>query len=221
MSFYEWAGWRGGINDFIASWIQLFAGLLLTAMEWTLMLRSGLGMGPWGVFQVALCKQINISLGFSIQAVGAVLLLGSYFLARLVPTAGTLANMYVVGVFVDHIWNPIFPEIEGLVLRVVFSVLSIIIFAVGGAIYLSANHGPGPRDGLMMAIYMRNKVSLRRVRTIIEVSVLAIGWTMGGPVGVGTLFFAFLVGPTLQYTLELLPRLPVRLDRTTILENRD
>ena len=221
MSFNEWAGWRGSAAEFMASWIQLLAGLLLSAMGWTLMLRSQFGMGPWGVFQVALAQHIDISLGFSIQAVGAILLIASFVMARLVPTAGTLANMYLVGVFVDQVWNPYFPEINGFALRFGASILSILIFAVGGAVYLSANHGPGPRDGLMMAIYMRNKISLRRVRSVIEFSVLIVGWLLGGPIGIGTLMFAFLVGPILQYSLEILPRLPIRLDRTTILKGRN
>ena len=126
--------------------------------------------------------------------------------------------MYIVGIFVDYVWNPYIPEIDGLPLRLAASVLSVVVFSVGGAIYLSANHGPGPRDGLMMAIYMKNKVSLRRVRTILEISVLLVGYLMGGPVGVGTVFFAFMVGPILQGTLQILPKLPIRLDRTEILD---
>lgn len=221
MSFNEWTGWRGSVTEFIASWIQLLAGLLLAAMGWTLMLRSELGMGPWGVFQVALCKHIDISLGFCIQAVGGLLLIASFVMARIIPSAGTLANMYVVGFFVDQICNPYFPEINGFAFQFGASILSIVLFAVGGAIYLSANQGPGPRDGLMMAIYLRYEISLRRVRTVIEFVVLIAGWLLGGPVGIGTLFFAFLVGPILQYSLEILPRLPIRLDRATILNGKN
>ena len=221
MKFYKWMGWRGSWSDLFASWLQLNIGLILAALGLTLMVKANFGMGPWGVFQVALCLQTGMSFGVSIQLVGVVLLAFSYLIARLVPPAGTIANMYIVGIYVDYFFFPRIHDFEGMLAQFLACIGSIIIFSIGGAVYLSANQGPGPRDGLMMAIYMRTKFSLRKVRTILEVFVLAVGWLMGGPVGIGTILFAFLVGPILQFSLAILPRLPVRIDRISVLSEYD
>lgn len=218
MTFNEWIGWRGNTADFIASWIQLNAGLLMSSLGLTLMVKAGLGMGPWGVFQLALCKQLNITLGMSTQIVGFALLISMYLIGKIVASAGTIFNMYIFGFYIDYIWFSRMPDFNGFAIQFLVCAGSIVVFGIGSAIYLSADQGPGPRDGLMMALYMRiRSQSLRIVRTGMEAIVLAAGWLLGGPVGIGTALFVFLVGPVLQSTLSILPRLPIRLDRAEIL----
>jgi len=221
MTFHTWVGWRGSITDFIASWIQMNAGLILCSLGLTGLVKADFGMGPWGVFQIALCEQIGFSFGVSIQIVGVALLFFSYIIAKIIPSAGTIVNMYIVGIYVDYLFFPYIQYFNGFIIQFAVCLGSVVIFSIGSAVYLSADLGAGPRDSLMMAIFMRTQFSLRKVRTFLEVTVLIIGWLMGGPVGIGTVLFAFLVGPILQANLAFFPHLPFRLNRGDILNQKN
>ncbi|MCL5019886.1 MAG: YitT family protein [Patescibacteria group bacterium] len=220
MTFREWVGWQGWA-DFIAAWVQLNIGFLLVCFGMTLMVKAHLGMGSWSVFQLGLCNQLGISFGVSLQLVGALLLIVSYLIGRIVASAGTFANMLLIGIYVDYIFDPHLPDFEGFWVQLAVCLGGIVLFGIGSALYLSADLGPGPRDSIMMALYVRTRRSLRRIRTIIELSVLFLGWLLGGPVGIGTVLFSVLIGPIIQFVLEVLPYLPIRLDRGQILLERE
>lgn len=175
---------------------QLFIGLVLYGASMALMLRAALGLDPWDVFHQGLATQVGLSIGKVVNLVGlAVLLLWIPLKQR--PGIGTVANVILIGTAMDLILS-VLPPIEGLALQAAALLFSVVVNGIAGALYIGAGLGPGPRDGLMTGLARRTGWSLRIVRTGIELTVLALGWLLGGTVGVGTLIYAFAIGPLVQ-----------------------
>lgn len=187
---------------------QLLAGLLLYGFTMGLMVRAVLGLDPWDVFHQGLTALVNrwvpLSYGAVISIVSVLVLL-LWIPLRQRPGVGTVANAAIIGFTVDvTLW--LIPPVDNLSVRIALLVVSVVGNALAGALYLGAGLGPGPRDGLMTGLVARGVGSVRLVRTAIEVTVLAIGWLLGGIVGVGTIVYAVAIGPLLHV---LLPRLQV------------
>lgn len=180
---------------------QLFAGLTLYGASLALMLRAALGLDPWDVFHQGLSTHIGLSFGMLVNAVGALVLL-AWIPLRQRPGIGTIANVLTIGTAVD-LTLLVLPAPEGLAARAALLAAGVVLNGVAGALYIGAGLGPGPRDGLMTGIVRRTGWSIRRVRTGIEVVVLATGWLMGGTLGVGTVLYAFAIGPLVQFFLPL------------------
>lgn len=187
---------------------QLLAGLLLYGFTMGLMVRAVLGLDPWDVFHQGLTALVNRWLPLSYGAVitiVSVLVLLLWIPLRQRPGVGTIANAAIIGFAVDvTLW--LIPPVDDLTVRIVLLVASVAGNALAGALYIGAGLGPGPRDGLMTGLVARGVGSVRVVRTVIEVTVLAIGWMFGGIVGVGTVVYAVAIGPLLHV---LLPKLQV------------
>lgn len=175
----------------------LFLGLTLYALAMALLVRAGLGVDPWDVFHLGLATHLPLSLGTLVILVGVVVLL-CWIPLRQWPGIGTIANTLWLGIALD-LWLHVLPEFHGLALQLLVLLGAIAINGLGGAMYIGSHFGPGPRDGLMTGIALRTGLSLRLVRTVLEVSVLAIGWLLGGPVGLGTVAYALLIGPATQF----------------------
>lgn len=188
---------------------QLLLGLSLYGAAMALMLRAGLGLDPWDVFHQGLAGRVGLSIGLLVNIVGALVLL-LWIPLRQRPGIGTLANVLVIGTAMDLALMAL-PELDGLAVRSTALVAAIAINGVAGAMYIGAGLGPGPRDGLMTGLARRTGWSLRLVRTGIELTVLASGWLLGGTVGVGTVLYAFAIGPIVE---AFLPAFTVR-DTTT------
>ncbi len=188
---------------------QLLAGLLLYGITMGMMVRSVLGLDPWDVFHQGLTALVNrwvpLSFGTVITIVSVIVLL-LWIPLRQRPGVGTVANAAIIGFTTDATLS-VLPELETLGVRIVVMVLAIAGNALAGAMYIGAGLGPGPRDGLMTGLVARGVGSIRLIRTTIELSVLCIGWLLGGVVGVGTVLYALSIGPLLHL---LLPRLQVR-----------
>ncbi|WP_296600307.1 hypothetical protein [Phenylobacterium sp.] len=184
---------------------QLLLGLYLYGAAMALMVRSGLGLDPWDVFHQGLAGRVGLSIGLLVNIVGALVLL-LWIPLRQKPGIGTIANVLVIGTSMD-LTMLLLPEVAGLPARVAALVVAIGINGLAGAMYIGAGLGPGPRDGLMTGIARRTGWSIRLVRTGIELTVLASGWLLGGTVGVGTVLYAFAIGPIVQ---AFLPALTVR-----------
>jgi uncharacterized membrane protein YczE len=182
--------------------LQLYAGLVLYGVSMALMVRSSLGVMPWDVLHQGLSRQLGWSLGVVTIVVGAAVLL-AWIPLRQRPGLGTLSNVVVIGLAVDGALA-VLPAPAGLVGRVVFGVLGIVLNGVATAAYIGVQLGPGPRDGLMTGLVRRTGGSVRLVRTAIEVTVVVTGWLLGGTVGVITLLYAVTIGPLVH---ALLPRL--------------
>jgi uncharacterized membrane protein YczE len=186
--------------------VQLYAGLLLYGASMALLVRSSLGVMPWDVLHQGLARQLGWTLGTVTVAVGALVLL-AWFPLRQRPGLGTVSNVVVIGVAVDA-GLAVLPEVTSMPVRIGFAISGVVLTAVATAAYIGVHLGPGPRDGLMTGLVRRTGGSVRVVRTAIEVAVVALGWALGGTLGVATVAYALLIGPLVHL---LLPRLSVRL----------
>ena len=162
--------------------VQLYAGLVLYGLSMALLVRSGLGVMPWDVLHQGLARQLGWSLGTVTIVVGALVLL-AWVPLRERPGLGTVSNVVVIGLALDAALA-VLPEPSSLPIRVALVPLAIGLNAVATAAYIGVHLGPGPRDGLMTGLVRRSGRSVRLVRTSIEVAVVAMGWLLGGTLGV-------------------------------------
>ena len=184
--------------------VQLYAGLVCYGAGIAFQVRSRLGLDPWDVFHQGIARHLGISLGPVVIAVGALVLL-AWIPLRQRPGLGTVSNVIVLGLALDQVlW--VLPSPHHLALRVACLVIGIVLVAAATGMYIGADFGPGPRDGLMTGLARRTGWSIRLTRTAIELTVLAIGWLLGGTVGVGTVLFAITIGPLAQVFLRLFAR---------------
>lgn len=190
-------------------WLRLVLGLFGCSLSVALMIRSELGLGPWDAFHVGLHRITGLTVGTVSILVGLAIICGTW-LIEVRPGAGTLVNMVLIGVFIDLLL-PIVPAAEGWGWGLSYYLLAIPIFGAATGLYLGARLGSGPRDGLMIGLSHRSGWPVRRVRTLVELGVLAAGWLMGGRVGFGTVLFALSVGPAMQWGMQLAGLLPRRL----------
>lgn len=186
--------------------VNLLLGLLLFGMSLGLLVRAGLGLAPWDVLHQGLAQRSGLSLG-TVVIVVSVLVLAAWIPLRQRPGVGTVANALLVGLFTD-LTLTLLPPAGSLGAGITLLVVGTVMNALGTALYVGAGLGPGARDGLMVGLAARG-YSLRVVRTGIEVAVLAIGWLLGGTVGVGTVVFALAIGPLVD---RLMPLFAVRSD---------
>jgi uncharacterized membrane protein YczE len=184
---------------------QLLAGLALYGTSMAMQIRGTLGLNPWDVLHEGLTAQTPLSFGV-ITAITGVTVLLAWIPLRQRPGIGTVANVLVIAVAVD-VALALIPAATGLPGRIALMVGGIVLNGVATAAYVGARLGPGPRDGLMTGLAARTGWSIRIVRTGIEVTVLAVGWLLGGTVGVGTVLYAVAIGPLTQ---AFLPWLAVR-----------
>lgn len=183
---------------------QLFVGLALYGISLAFVLRAGLGLAPWDVLHQGLAEKVGATVGQLVIAVSFLVLL-AWIPLRQRPGFGTIANAVLVGIFVDLTMS-VLDDVHAWAWRVVFLLSGVLLNGLATALYIGASLGPGPRDGLMTGMVERTGRSVRLVRTCIEVSVLLAGFLLGGTVGVGTLLYAFAIGPIAHL---LLPPLTV------------
>ncbi|WP_022924323.1 YczE/YyaS/YitT family protein [Serinicoccus marinus] len=178
---------------------QLLVGLALYGASIALMVRGVLGNMPWDVLHQGVTRHVPLSLGVIIIAVSVLVLL-LWVPLRQSPGLGTIANALLVGLAADATLWVVAPG-EGWVVRGALMAAGVLLNGVASAMYIGAQLGPGPRDGLMTGLARRTGWSLRLVRTGIEVTVIALGWLLGGVVGLGTVVYAVAIGPLTQALL--------------------
>ncbi len=181
---------------------QLFIGLMLYGASLGLQIEAALGLAPWDVLHEALHKVTGLSFG-TVTGLVSILVLLCWIPLRQRLGIGTVTNVVVVSLSVD-VALALLPTVDGLVPRIAFLVVGVVLNGVATAAYIGARLGPGPRDGLMTGLSARTGISIRWVRTGIELSVLGIGWILGGTVGVGTVLYAVAIGPLAQLFLPAL-----------------
>jgi uncharacterized membrane protein YczE len=184
--------------------VQLYAGLALYGVSMALIVRSTLGNMPWDVLHQGLADRLGWSIGTAAIVVGALVLL-AWIPLRQRPGLGTVSNVVVLGLALDATLAVVAAP-ASLPARVAFLAGGVLLNAVATAAYIGVHLGPGPRDGLMTGLVRRTGRSVRLVRTSIEVAVVAVGWLLGGTLGLGTVLYAVAIGPLVQL---LLPRLSV------------
>ena len=188
---------------FLARMPSLFVGLFFFSAGVVANFHSGLGMMGWGVLNVGLEKMTLFTLGEISQVVGiAVIIIG--WLLGFPPGFGTFANMYTIGVFIDWIIAAgLIPIPEAILWQLVLLFLSVAFLGLGSLLYMRVGLGAGPRDGLMMGLVKKTGRSVSTIRGAIEITVMAIGYLLGGPVGIGTVISAVAVGYAVQLAFKL------------------
>jgi uncharacterized membrane protein YczE len=197
---------------------QLLVGLALYGVSLALVLRAGLGLAPWDVLHQGLAEITGASVGQMVIAISFVVLL-LWIPLRERPGFGTFANAILVGVFVD-LTMLVLGDADAWAWRIGLLLSGVLLNGLATALYIGASLGPGPRDGLMTGLVRRSGRSVRLVRTCIEVTVLVVGFLLGGTVGVGTLLYALAIGPIAHallpvFTLTARPRTTPPVSRRT------
>jgi uncharacterized protein len=183
--------------------VVLFAGLLLFALGSACTWKAHVGLGPWECFHLGVSLHAPITQGQASILTGAGVIGLSLFLG-VRPGVATICNMIFVGLFFDA-WNTVLPDLGGadLVARLALDVSGVLIIGIGSGLYIRARLGAGPRDSLMLALARRSGRRIAIVRAGVELSALAFGFLLGGPVGAGTLIHALGVGPAVEIGFRL------------------
>ena len=174
----------------------LVLGLILFGVGETLLITANQGVSPWTVLAQGLSFQFNLSIGVTTFIVSIIVLFFWYPLKQK-PGLGTLLNVILISIVID-LSTPILPYPKTLFYQIIQSVIAVLIVGIGSGFYLTANLGPGPRDGLMTGLQKLTEKPIALIRTILEVSAVLIGFYFGGVVGIGTLLFAFGIGPAVS-----------------------
>lgn len=185
--------------------LQLVIGLWLFGSGEALLVHAGLGNSPWTVLAEGVSRQTPLPIGTATIAISAAVL-ACWIPLRQPLGLGTVLNAILVGVAIDVVLEWLPDRVGALWSELAFVAAGIALVAVGSGLYLTTRLGPGPRDGLMTGLHRRTGRSLRLVRTMIEASALGVGFALGGTVGVGTLTFALLIGPSVQAAVGLMGR---------------
>lgn len=173
--------------------IYLVLGLSLFAIGETLLITANQGVSPWTVLAQGISFQTNLSIGITTFIVSLVVLILWYPLKQK-PGLGTILNIILISIIID-LSTPILPYPKSFLFQIIQSIVAVFLVGLGSGFYLTANLGPGPRDGLMTGLQNLTNQPIALIRTIIEVSAVGIGFYLGGIVGIGTLLFAFGIGP--------------------------
>ena len=181
---------------------QLLIGLFLYGAGCALTVEAGLGVDPWTVFAEGLSLRTGIGIGWITNIVGFFVLL-LWIPLRQKPGVGTIANILLVGTSMQIVLGAV-PPVSGFVAQFATLLGGIVLVAIASGLYIGAHFGPGPRDGLMTGMHARLGWPIWLCRALVEVSVLIVGWLLGGTVGIGTVLFAVLIVPLVHVALPLL-----------------
>jgi len=180
----------------------VLGGAFISAVCYTATIKADLGLGPLFAVQEGVSEHLDISLGRAVMVVGGTLCVIAALLRRF-PGPGTVSLPFIMGVMVDTVL-PQMPDINGLALRLIVVAIASWFMCLGGAMVIRAHVGAAAPDLCMLALSERTGRSNRSVRLALEVSWLALGWLLGGTIGVGTVMTGLLIGPALHFWIELL-----------------
>lgn len=204
MALFWHASGRHAGRVLIRRLVALYVGLWLYGFSMAVMVRAGLGLDPWDVFHQGVVEHVPLSFG-AVTAVTGIVVLLAWIPLRQRPGLGTVSNVVVIAVSVDvGLW--LLPAWQMIPAQVGAMGAAVVLNAIATVLYIGAGMGPGPRDGLMTGLVRRTGVSVWVVRTAIEVTVLSTGWVLGGSVGIGTLVYAFGIGPLIQLMIPAVNR---------------
>jgi uncharacterized membrane protein YczE len=179
--------------------IFLVIGLTLFGLGEALIIAAGVGVSPWTVFAQGITHVTGWSIGFATFIISLCVLFCWIPLKR-VPGIGTVLNAIIIALVLEFLL-PYLPVFNNPIFKVTQMILGVIITGIGGGLYLIANLGPGPRDGLMTGLQRVTNLPIAWVRSGLEITVIAIGWTLGGTVGIGTIIYAFGIGPSVAISM--------------------
>jgi len=189
-------------NTFPRDFFVIQIGFALFGLSIATMIRSNIGTSPWALLEVAISGLTGITPGRMSIIVGFAVLLGALALREMIGW-GTIGNIMFIGLWEDMFLGLI-PSVENILIVQTLMLLSaVFMMGVASAIYIGVDAGAGPRDSLMLAVHRTSGLSLRLGRAIIEIIVVTVGWLLGGPLGFGTVIFALLIGPSVQWAFKL------------------
>ena len=189
----------------ILTFIFLCFGLALFGLGEGLLIVSFAGASPWSVLAQGISLSINLSVGIITIFISLVVLI-LWVPLNQKPGIGTLLNAIIIGLMID-ICIKFVPTPEDYIYQILLAIMAVLTVGLGGGIYLVANLGAGPRDGLMVGLQKKTNLPIAAVRGTLEITVMSIGWYLGGTVGVGTLLFAFGIGPCVALGLYLVGKI--------------
>lgn len=188
--------------------LPLIVGLSIFGVGEGLLVQSHWGATPWTVFAEGVARHAHLSIGWATALISCVVLL-AWFPLRERPGFGTIANLVIIAYVLD-LTTLVVAVPQTPLMRVVYIVLAVVVIGIGSALYLTTGLGPGPRDGLMTSLHRHLHVSVVYVRLALELTVLIVGWLLGGTVGVGTAIFATTIGFSIGASLQVMDRLVKR-----------
>lgn len=190
-------------KQLIWRWTFFISGVLLMSLGISMTIKGQrFGINPWEVLHVGLYKHLGLSIGTWSILTGIIIVAATMIGTKRWPQLGTWLNIIVIGFFID-VFNWLLPDVSSFAGQLIIYLLGLIVMAIGVGVYVSPNVGAGPRDSLMLLIVKKIGWSIKTVRTGIEVIVTVIGWMLGGPVGIGTVIIALLLGQLVHYTLPI------------------
>ena len=189
----------------ISTFFFLCFGLTLFGLGEGLLLVSSTGASPWSVLAQGISLNVNYSIGIITFFISLFVIFLWIFLNQK-PGIGTVLNAIIIALMIDFSLN-VFDVPENYFSQILMAVSAVLLVGIGSGFYLIANLGPGPRDGLMTGLQKKTNLPIASVRAFLEISVVSIGWYLGGTVGVGTLMFAFGVGPAVALGLFIVSRI--------------
>ena len=189
----------------ISTFFFLCFGLTLFGLGEGLLIVSLSGASPWSVLAQGISLNVNYSIGVITFIISVVVLI-MWIPLKQKPGMGTILNALIIAGMIDLCINFV-PSPESYISQIILAIVAVLTVGIGGGIYLVANLGPGPRDGLMIGLQKVSNLPIAAVRAFIEISVVSIGWYLGGTVGIGTLLFAFGIGPAVALGLYLVDKI--------------
>ena len=189
----------------ISTFFFLCFGLTLFGLGEGLLIVSLSGASPWSVLAQGISLNVNYSIGV-ITFIISVIVLIMWIPLKQKPGMGTILNALIIACMIDLCINFV-PSPESYISQIILAIVAVLTVGIGGGIYLVANLGPGPRDGLMIGLQKVSNLPIATVRAFIEISVVSVGWYLGGTVGIGTLLFAFGIGPAVALGLYLVDKI--------------
>ena len=189
----------------LSTFFFLCFGLSLFGIGEGLLLVSYTGASPWSVLAQGISLKVDYSIGIITFAI-SIFVISLWIFLNQKPGIGTILNALIIAAMIDlclkYVSTP-----DSLILKIFLAVFSVVLVGIGSGIYLVANLGPGPRDGLMTGLQKKTNLPIAIVRAFLEITVVSIGWYLGGTVGVGTLLFAFGIGPAVALSLYIVGRI--------------
>lgn len=186
----------------LVSVVLLILGLAIFGLGEAILVTAGIGASPWTVFAEGVSIVTGWRLGTATFIISVVVLI-LWIPLKQVPGIGTILNAIIIALVLEYV-RPFLPTFETYIANAALALVGVLVTGFGGAIYLIANLGPGPRDGLMTGLQAVTHRPIALVRTFLEVTVVVIGWALGGTLGLGTVFFALGIGPAMAIGMQVL-----------------
>lgn len=204
------------MKQLVWRWVFFVTGVTMMALGISMTIKGQqFGIGPWDVLHVGLYNHLGLTIGNWAILTAIIIVLITMIGTKKFPQLGTWLNVIFLGSFID-VFNWLLPDITSYIGQLIIFVIGVVVIAVGVGVYVSPNVGAGPRDSLMLLLIAKTGWSIKMVRTGIEIIVALAGWALGGPVGLGTIVIALLLGQIVHYSLPLSQKLLYKISGYTL-----